>query len=73
MVFVKMKPIPPLKMESKTYRFTKGAFRHSSELGLKNLSKTCMKVIQWIQVGTKSSRRARTHKVNKKVSRQTSK
>jgi hypothetical protein len=67
MVFVKMKPIPPLKMESKTCQFTKRAFRHSSELGPKSLSKTCMKVAQRIQVGTKSSRRAKTHKVNRKV------
>jgi hypothetical protein len=70
MVSVKMKPIPPLKMESKTCRLIKGAFRHSSKLGPKSLSKTCMKVTQKIQVGTKSSRRAKKHKVNRKVSTQ---
>jgi hypothetical protein len=57
-------------MESKTCRFTKGSFKHSSELGPKRLSKTCMRVIQRIQVGTKRSKRAKTHKVNKKVSTQ---
>jgi hypothetical protein len=44
MVFVKMKPIPPLEMGNKTYRCTKGAFRHLNILGPKSLLKTCMKV-----------------------------
>jgi hypothetical protein len=44
MVFVEMKLILPLEMGSETYQQTKKAFRHWSELGLKGLSKTCMKV-----------------------------
>jgi hypothetical protein len=44
MVSAKMKPLLPLELGNKTYQHTKGAFGHSRELGLKSLSKTCMKV-----------------------------
>jgi hypothetical protein len=67
MVFVKMRPIPPLQMESKTCQLTKRASRLSNELGPKNLSKACMKVNRKIQASAKSSRRTRTHKANRKV------
>jgi hypothetical protein len=44
MVFVEMRPILPLKLGSKTYRCTKGAFEHSRKLGPKSFSKTFMRV-----------------------------
>jgi hypothetical protein len=44
MIFIEMKPIPPLELGSKTYQHTKAAFRHSNILGPKSLLKTCMKV-----------------------------
>jgi len=44
MVFRKMKPIPPLKMENETYQCTKRAFGQSKKPRLKSLLKAYMKV-----------------------------
>jgi hypothetical protein len=44
MIFIEMRPIPPLELESETYQWTKTAFGHPREPGPKNLLKSYMKV-----------------------------
>jgi hypothetical protein len=44
MVFARIKPILPLEMGNITSQCTKGAFKHSKQLGPKRLLQTCMRI-----------------------------